>query len=353
MNRKVIYFISWLFIAFCACKKDKPDEIKYSKDKGVFICNEGNFTYGNASLSFYDTETGETSNQVFFNANGFPVGDVLQSMAIHGNKGYLVVNNSGKVFVINTDDFTHFATISGLTSPRYIEFIDDSKAYVSDLYSSSIAIINPATCEITGYVNAGTSTEQMVKLGEYVFVASWSDNNKILKINCVNDILEDSLTIAWQPNSLAMDKNDMLWALSDGNLTGAKDTAALTCINTNTFTIEKVFTFPDVSSSPSRLCINSTKDTLFYINGSWGGSISGSGVCKMPVDAQALPSAPIISEDTRLFYGLDIDPETSVLYVTDAIDYVQNGWVFRYTSTGAKIDSFKVDIVPGAFCFKF
>ena len=47
---------------------------------GLFITNEGNFQYGNATLSFYDTQTRKIDNEVFFRANDQKLGDVAQSL---------------------------------------------------------------------------------------------------------------------------------------------------------------------------------------------------------------------------------------------------------------------------------
>ena len=72
----------------------------------------------------------------------------------------------------------------------------------------------------------------------------------------------------------------------------------------------------------------------------------------MGVEDTALPAQPLIAEDSRLFYALGVNPYTDELYVSDAIDYTQRGTVFRFTPQGELVDEFKVDIIPGAFCFK-
>jgi DNA-binding beta-propeller fold protein YncE len=350
----VPFYVAMLFL-LPSCEETFEPVKTVVHGKGLFICNEGNFTFGNASLSFYEIDSLKIQNQVFYNSNIFPVGDVLQSMSILDSIGFMVINNSGKILVFNTNSFKHFTTIGGLNSPRYIHFVNSNKAYVSDLYSKYITVIDPVNYEVIGSLYAGGSTEQMIMVGKYLFATSWSMEKQLYKIDTENDLLKDSLEVTLQPNSIVKDKNDMIWVLSDGAYAGSpagQEIPALTLIEPLSFKVIHEFYFPDLESSPSKLTINGGGDTLYYILNSWSEATGiESGIYKMPVSKEELPSAPFIFQGSKRFYGLGIDPVTSEIYVSDALDYLQEGWVFRYNTRGFCTDSFRVDIAPGSFCF--
>ena len=82
--------------------------------EGLFIMNEGNFQYGNASLSYYNPATKEIQNEVFYRANAMKLGDVAQSMVVRGNVGWLVVNNSHVVFAIVRTAASSVSSVSRL-----------------------------------------------------------------------------------------------------------------------------------------------------------------------------------------------------------------------------------------------
>ena len=173
MSRKIINIVVILFLAWsCSDEPVRTMFFDLNTENGVFISCEGNFMYGNASLSFYNSENNTVQNQLFYARNNVPLGDVSQSLTLYENTLFIVVNNSGKIFAIDSETAEFKGVITGFTSPRYMHFISDKKAYVSDLYAHKISIVNPKTFEISGEIELSENhtSEQMVQLGKYVFV---------------------------------------------------------------------------------------------------------------------------------------------------------------------------------------
>ncbi len=346
----ILILVLTLFV-LAGCMKDDEWISRHqtgdSFSGGVFIVNEGNFMYGNASLSFYDPITRIVQNDIFYNTNGLPLGDVAQSMVIRDNLGYIVINNSGKIYVINTSDGKYVGKITGLTSPRYIHFVNSEKAYVTDLYAGQITIVNPKTYQITGEIitQGHASTEQMVQWNDYLFVSCWSFDNTILVIDTQTDAVVGEIKTGKQPGGLVLDKYNKIWTLCDGGWSKSGTTSRIPMlqrIDPATRTIDKSFSLT-ANAKPSRLAINGNRDSLLFIN---------DGIWKLGVNQATMGDRPFLSTENHLYYSLAIDPQTSELYLSDAIDYLQRGLIYRLSPLGAKIDSFKTGIIPGTFCFK-
>ncbi len=348
MIKKIsLLVLSAFMLIACVHKQDiVPDEVIIKKG-GVFIANEGNFSAANSSLSYYYPPTSVVTNNVFYKVNNVPLGDVAQSITINNNMVFVVINNSGIIYGVNCKTMKFVGKITGLSSPREMMFINDSKAYVSDLYSTAITIVNPNNFKITGKIDLGRSSDCMVRFGDKVMVANWSGynqtsvNNKIMVINTQADILVDSLVVGIEPNSMIVDKDGALWVLCSGGYMN-NEKASLWKINAVNMKIIRQFTFENILQSPDNLCINSSGDSLFFIN---------NGVYNMSVYDLQLPDVEIVKADGSNFYSLGIDPETSEIYVSDAKDYTQNGVIYRYARNGKFISSFEVGIIPGCFTF--
>ena len=319
--------------------------------EGLFICNEGNFQYGNATLSYYNPITKEVENEVFMRANAMKLGDVAQSMVIRDGIGWVVVNNSHVVFAIDINTFKEVGRITNLTSPRYIHFISDEKAYITQIWDNRIFIVNPKRYEITGYIEVPNmtmeqgSTEQMVQQGDYLYVNCWSYNNRILKIDTRTDGIVAELKVGIQPNSLALDCHGKLWTLTDGGYEDSvygEESPALYRIDPETMTIERKFELL-FGSDASEIVLNGTKDRLYWINDD---------IWAMDVLDEELPTHPFIDSQGTIYYGLTVCPRSGDVYIADSIDHSQQGKVYRYSQQGELVHEFYVGVIPGSFCWK-
>jgi DNA-binding beta-propeller fold protein YncE len=340
---KTILIITFLFLLVVSCIKI-PDfhQGSFSYGDGVFILNEGNFRSGNGSLSFYSYDSMKIFNDLFYNVNGRPLGDVPNSITLNSDKAYIVVNNSAKIEVVDHSTLESKATISGLVSPRSITVISDIKGYVSSIYSDSVAIINLEENSVSGYINLRRSSEAIVKAGSKAFVSCWIGGKEIMVINTVNNKVVDSVEVAMEPESMVLDKNLKLWVLCNGGWS-RQNFAELIIINTGTNRIEKKYLFPTKQASPSCLQIDGQGETIYYID---------NGIRQMDINSAELPVAPLIPEAGEYFYKIGINPVNSDIFITDAVDFMQQGWVLLYKKDGTFISKQRADIIPGSMSFK-
>lgn len=355
-NFTIFISLSALSILPSACSKNPVREKIVETDtttvsdfeNGIFIVNEGNFNSANASVTFLDNKSNTVVQDIFTKSNGRRLGDVAQSMTIAGNKGYLLINNSNRIEVVSLKDFKSVNTISGLHSPRYMMAVDSNKAYATNL-QNYISVIDLRTNLVSGTINTTSWTENLIRYDKYMLVTSigkFSDPTELRKaqvlvIDTETDAIVDSIQSGKEPIGIVIDKKQKVWVLCSGGYDNF-EAPSLIRINPELRIVEKVFTFPDPKSVPSRLCMNPGGDTIYYLKG---------GVYQMPVTSTSLPSQPLINEDGRLFYGLNIHPNTGRIYVTDAKDYMQNGNAYQYSVHGDLIKQYNTGRIPGSFCF--
>lgn len=330
-----------------------PGDTTQTQYRGLFILNEGTFTYANSSLSYYDMETNEVYNNLFFSVNGAPIGDVGQSLTKIGNDLYIVVNNSKYIYVVDATTVEYKAKIEGFTSPRYMLPVGDNKAYISDLESRGVWVLDLTSYGKT-FIETGNTTEAMVKVGDEVFVSNWSNyytngetsNKTVQVIDCVNDELVAEIEVAQEPNAMVVDKDNHIWVSCSGSYNAEQD-PALICIDPTTRTVIKRFDFTPGADYPSGLAVDGTGENVFFMNGGYGTL----NVYKMSVDAEQLPETPFISSNGKLFYNIKVNPDNGDVYVTDAKNYIQNGDLLRYSADGTLLGTYELGLIPSYMLF--
>ncbi len=330
-----------------SCVKDKPNdilhpEVSIGSGPKVYVTSEGNFGLNNASVSLYEPASGNVVSDIYKSQNNNALlGDICQSMNKINNKYYIVVNNSGKIKVVNPYDFKLITTITALQSPRFILPVSFYKAYVSDLYANAISIVDLNSNTKTGSIPCNGWTEQMVMIYNKAFVTNnYTDYTYV--INTITDQITDSIYVGKFGGSIVTDKNSKIWVLSGGDNPNSV-VGKLSRIDPVSLTIEASLTFGS-TDSPGNLCINAAKDTLYFLNKS---------VYRMAISSTSLPgSAFITSSAANTFYGLSVSDKDYNVYVSDAIDYNQKSSIMVYSSNGSLKTSFKAGINASGFYFE-
>lgn len=345
---------------FTACDntEEAPKPVgKY--EKGLFLSNEGNFGDGNGSISYYNPETDELTNEIFKLENSRPLGDVVQSITISNVKytinlngvekdyvhAVICVNNSNKVEIVNALDFKEIATID-VDQPRYAAIKED-KAYVTSWADGgTVKIIDLLNKELIASVVVGAGPEAALITNDKLYVANsggFGEGNTISVVNLSTNAVSTIVLDAINPTAMAVDKNGDLWVLAKGSIIYDANwqpidhkPADLVKINTTTDqAVSYLRLFAD--RHPTRLAINAYGDKLYY-----GGGFGFQGVYAVGLDATAVPVTPLIDE---LSYGFFVDKTTDELFLLQEASSA-NGKLIRYKADGTKIKEYEAGIFP-------
>lgn len=356
---KIKLFSLFLFLSLftVGCKDDNTTEnTPQPYEKGIFVLNEGSFGNGNASVSFIDATTKAVSNNIFAAANNRPLGDVAQSITFWAEYAYIVVNNSQKIEVVAANTFKSVGTIANLPSPRFVQVISPVKAYISNIFSSEITIINPTTFVKTGSITVPCSgdcwTEQMYLSGNKVYVAN-TGNNTITVINTTNDQIETNIALGKQPTDLAFSAaTQSLWVLCLGGFDCFPTTcepASIQSVNLSTNSIDKVLAYQTTDNFVSNLHINSTGNKAMFLKG----SVYETSLTSVETSLHNLAQALSI-QGSYLYGGRYNDANYNYgSFITDVTDFAQNGVVYQLGNDAVEVvDTFSVGVAPSKIYFK-
>ncbi len=351
MKTKLVLLAAMLLIFATGCIKDPTgtdSAEKKPKLSGAFILNEGNFQASNGSLSFYDPKADSVQNDIFKAVNLRSLGDVVQSMTVIDTLGYIVVNNSNKIEVISLKTWKSKATIElpAGSSPRYLADIGDGTAYVTNLYTNSVSVINLENNQIETTIDVGTNPEEIAVVNGKAYVANsgFGWNNTVSVIDVAVRKVVKTVTVGDNPQSVRVDAEGEVHVLCAGRWPAWGDTSdqgtngALFVIDSDNDTVIDSFT---ISGHPSRLSLYG-EETGYFLN-------DGHVVVYSTKSNEVLDPAFI----SGFFYGLGVDPLSKDIYLLDAKDYVQSGTLFIYDVQGTLKSAHAVGIIPGSVTFVY
>jgi len=332
-----IIFLGLSISIFSSCDKNTVSPPEPNPDSGYFVVCEGNFNWGNASITSYDEKNDVLSHDYFSLINNYSLGDVAQSMSENDDYYFIVVNNSAKIEVVQKEDFNSSITISDLNSPRFVQPISDSLIYISDLFANEISIVNFYSGVLQGTIPVFSWSEQMAKYEDSVYVALF-DSKSIGIINVANHQLVDEIELEMSPTEIRMDSNGMIWVLANEWGNGS----TVYKINSTTRSIDGEWQF-DESNSIIQLSMSLSGNSVYLLS-SIGEVYKFSSLTTSIIE-------PIFTVDHEGLYGLDVDADGNI-YICDANDFVQNGSVHKYNESGVLLYSITSGISPNGIVFR-
>jgi hypothetical protein len=349
-------FITITIITFlCSCHKETPNSIGSGS---IIVINEGGFGHGNADLSVYNPSTKTVFNNVFSQENGFAMGDVAQSLYLIGDTAFIVMNNSQKVVIAKaSQNFKYISSISlPNSSPRYFLPVDSRRAYVTELYSNKIWVVDYRADTLIKSIPVTGWTEQMVSWSGKIYVeeattpsATYGTGSTsppvhaVLMIDPASDQIVNSVSLQSDPGSIALTGQNKLFVLSPQQTSPLLVSASLYEIDMASFSIQHQFNYSP-TRYPNYIRYSSVSNQLMYAD-------SGGIFVMQPTDTIIPPNPFIVSQGWNI-YGLNPDPVTGDIYISDAVDYQQASHIWRYSQTGVNLDHFNAGIISNGFVFE-
>ena len=181
----------------------------------VYVANQGNFSDANGSITQYDLAEGMADQDVVSGLN-----TLVQSMTIHDGLGYILGNTSDKIDVIDLSTNERVDQIREVISPRFMKVVNEGKAYVSNLFRSSVTIIDLTDHSVQGTIPVGMNPEAIALIEEKAYVANFgfgTADSTVTVIDVATDSVVDTMQTGCDgPRFLEVDQENELWVFCNG-----------------------------------------------------------------------------------------------------------------------------------------
>jgi len=346
---KILVYLVALFFIFISIGCDSStdsDKDAFLNFPGAFITNEGNFGQNNGSLCYYSFDDTTVQKDTFLEVNGRGLGDVVQSMTIAGNTGFIVVNNSNTVEVVDIRTMESLATINFTNgeSPRNLVVAENGKAYVTGLYSGTVAVVNLDNYLIEKSIVVGFNPDALLLYDDKLYVANsgFGADNTISIIDVNSEQVTGTLTVGDYPADMDLDSDGEIHVLCSG-FSDWQDPSNDT--NGGIYVIDPVTDIVidslTIEGHPSKLALDDDGKG-YFLDGYFGN------VSRYSTVTNQLEQPVFIAGS---FYGIGLEQATERLFLLDPKFFTQDGELRIYNLQGNLLESHVVGLGPGSVTF--
>jgi YVTN family beta-propeller protein len=355
---KLATIIATTTLLFTSCKKNEtiiPQPVN-TIATGAYVLSEGGFGANNTKLSFYNFANSTVVGDFFLQQNpsiGAGLGDTGNDMIIYGSKLYVLMNQSGRVTVLNASNGTFLKNISFIAAginkqPRYAVGAR-GKVYVT-AYDNKVSVIDTSSLDIIKTIPVGPNPEGIIATSNYLYVANSGGYNLIpdstvslIDLNTETEIKK--IKVGVNPNKIAISQGGNIFVSAYGNFTNIPPSVYVINSNTN---IDGTNLGANFRYSHIRIA-----GDIAYVFNNYGGA----GTAKVfNAATNSFLRNEFVTDGTIITtpYGIDVDEQSGDVYIADAKNYVSSGSVTCFSSAGVKKFSFSVapGVNPNKVVFK-
>lgn len=336
-----------------------------TKEKTVYILNEGNMGKNNASLDCFDYQNGKYYLSLFSAVNPkatLGLGDTGNDLQVYDGKLYAVINGSNLIEVTDLSTGKETGTVS-IPSPRNITF-SSGYAYITS-YSNpgagsetqpkgSVYKVNLKTLAIEGNAVTGYQPEGIAYSDGRLFVANSGGymyphyEHSVSVVDASSMKVTGSIDCGLNLGHVALGSNSRLYVISQGNYSTVNSMVYV--IDTRTLAL--------TDSIDTRVSAMAVEGDSLYIIGTeykapdYTPSIS---YTLYNILTGKKESKGFISDGTEsqitMPYTVAVSPYSGDIFVTDAGDYKTPGRLFCYSRDGKMKWKATTGIIPGHIAF--
>jgi len=327
------------------------DSISVEKDysMGNFVVCEGNFNSNDGEISYINDTI--LIEDLFQSENNRLLGDIVQSFTVIGEKGYIVVNNSQKVEVVNAKTFKSIGTIKGLSFPRHIASVDGDNILITNgngYGDNYVYEIDGTTYEKIDSVATGAGPEKILISDNKIYISNlgqYTNDKTITVLNASTLEVLKTVEVGDLPVDMALDTDGYLWILCKGLTEYDPVTYDPTIIsnskivkmNISTYAVETVVDMDHQIGTFSSNVLTENNNDIYYLDDA---------IYKITKD-NTTPTKVV----EGFFYSIDIDPATGYIWAANTND-VSSHKVEVYLTSGAKLTEYKTAKFPNAVIFQ-
>lgn len=357
MKKIYLYIISLTLISltFTACSKSDSDSnpvLPTETVSGLFILNEGVYGQNNSALSYFDFTNQAVSKDLYSAANNnSSLGDNANNMVIYGGKGYIAVDNSNKIEIIDIATFKSlgYINLGQGSSPRELYIKDSTQGYVTSLLTDKVIKFNPVTKTITKSISVGSKPEGIAGVNGKLFTANsgFGYDNSVSVIDMATDNVVSTLTVGLNPRIIFTGNDDNIYVVCTGAYPPGDPTGKGGVYKIDPLTL-KVVDSVIVTGNPGEAC--AVNNDIYVVN--------TSGVVKVDFTNHTVSSTPVISGmkvngSYGIIYSIAYDKNTQTIYCGNPKDFTQNGEVVAFSVDGVEKARFSSGgINPGTLVLK-